>query len=84
MDGSMTIDQKTNDYAIPGVTAALERGPLWLRELRKSSREAFNSSPLPRRGLALWRYTDPKTFLIRHDKGVETSFADDYDEIVRI
>lgn len=84
MDNSMTIDEKTNDYTIPEVLAALERGPQWLRERRKLSRDDFNTSPLPRRGLALWRYTDPKTFIVPYEKRVDTSFHEDYDEVVRV
>jgi Fe-S cluster assembly protein SufD len=41
----------------------LERGPVWLRKQRHSAAETFNASPLPRRGLHLWRYTDPTKFM---------------------
>ncbi len=77
-----TIEQLTNGYQIPELAPALERGPEWLREIRKTARARFNESPPPRRGLALWRYTDPGKFLFRHDASVDTAFTDDYDKVV--
>ncbi|MDX9857407.1 MAG: Fe-S cluster assembly protein SufD [candidate division Zixibacteria bacterium] len=73
------ITQETR-YTIPEIASpALERGPLWIRDIRRASLEAFNSTPVPRRGLALWRYTDPETFLIRSDV-MDTAFGDHFDE----
>lgn len=48
-----------NLYTIPERTPELEHGPDWLKQHRHQSRETFNNSPLPRRGLHLWRYTNP-------------------------
>ncbi|UCC45038.1 MAG: Fe-S cluster assembly protein SufD, partial [Candidatus Zixiibacteriota bacterium] len=53
-------------------------GPLWLREKRRLSCETFNETPLPRRGLHLWRYTDPAGFLVRHSGMNETSIGDSH------
>lgn len=39
----------------------------WLTERRRLALETASTSPLPRRGLALWRYTDPNVF----DRSVE-------------
>jgi len=69
---------------IDELAPALERGPQWLREKRQISRKAFNSIPLPRRGLHLWRYTDPEKFLIRHSTVIDTPLADDYDGVEKI
>ena len=52
------------EYTIPELTPELQRGPVWLRDRRRAAREAFNALPLPRRGLHLWRYTDPSRFVI--------------------
>jgi len=52
-----------SEYVIPELTPELERGPIWLRDKRRESRTAFNATPLPRRGLHLWRYTDPGKFM---------------------
>jgi Fe-S cluster assembly protein SufD len=80
---SNTTPASTTDYAylIDELAPELERGPQWLRQKRQGSRQAFNSLPLPRRGLHLWRYTDPEKFLIQYGKVTEVPFADDYDTI---
>jgi Fe-S cluster assembly protein SufD len=74
----------TTEFMIPEVTPALARGPKWLQEQRAVSREAFNSMPLPRRGLHLWRYTDPAKFLFEASKWVETSFGSNHQAVERI
>lgn len=56
---------------IPESALSSNGEPQWLRELRQTSRQEFNGLPLPRRGLALWKYTDPGTFLIDADQLVE-------------
>lgn len=66
---------------IPELSPELERGPLWLRDKRRSAREAFNEQPLPQRGLHLWRYTDPSTFLLDKDSVSDTSFGENYDRV---
>ena len=58
------ISEKETGYTIPEIRAELERGPQWLRDQRRSSRETFNATPVPPRGLHLWRYTDPARFLV--------------------
>lgn len=58
---------------------ALERGPLWIRDLRKASLEAFNTTPVPPRGLHLWRYTDPEKFLLKNDV-IDTAFGEHFDQ----
>lgn len=66
------------DYTIANGLPELERGPVWLKEKRKDEAESFNASPLPRRGLHLWRYTDPGKFMFESDIGtvqVGESFA---------
>ncbi len=44
---------------IPEDISELELGPDWLKERRRLARNGFNEQPLPHRGVALWRYTDP-------------------------
>jgi Fe-S cluster assembly protein SufD len=70
-------------YTIPEKAPELERGPLWLREKRRSFRTAFNNEPLPRRGLHLWRYTDPARFLPEADKQATATSADTYDAVAK-
>jgi Fe-S cluster assembly protein SufD len=59
----MSTTRINPEYTIPEVVPELERGPQWLREKRRVSRADFNRAPLPRRGLQLWRYTDPAKFM---------------------
>jgi len=51
------------EYTIPEMTPELQRGPAWLRDRRREARVSFNDTPLPKRGLHLWRYTDPSKFM---------------------
>jgi len=51
-------------YTMPDLAPELLTGPDWLSRQRLSLRETFNSLPLPRRGLQLWRYTDPARFMV--------------------
>jgi len=51
-------------YTLPDLASELLEGPTWLNRQRQSLRESFNSLPLPRRGLQLWRYTDPSRFMV--------------------
>ena len=51
-------------YTLPDLAPELLEGPTWLNQRRQSLRETFNSLPLPRRGLQLWRYTDPSRFIV--------------------
>lgn len=53
-----------SDYTIPDLAPELLRGPSWLKNQRGTMREKFNDTPLPPRGLHLWRYTDPSRFML--------------------
>jgi FeS assembly protein SufD len=79
----MIREDSSLTYTIPEAAPELERGPLWLREKRQKSRESFNKTPLPRRGLHLWRYTDPSKFLVDRSQVFDTTFDDKYDEAAR-
>jgi len=63
-----TMTKPENDSLIPDNLTQLNQGPDWLKEIRKTAKESYNNSPLPRRGLALWRYTDPADFVIEYIK----------------
>lgn len=52
------------ELTIKKLSPELEQGPDWLLEQRHAARDSFNAAPLPRRGLHLWRYTDPSRFMI--------------------
>ena len=69
-------------YTIPVAAPELERGPVWLRKKRHASRETFNAAPLPRRGLHLWRYTDPSRFLAGREDAIDHAFSNGYNKSV--
>ncbi len=75
------MHQNNSQYLIPETSAELERGPLWLRERRQISRESFNKTPLPGRGVHLWRYTDPARFLVPQVDAVDTAYREDHDAV---
>lgn len=56
-----------NKFLVPQEAPQLGRGPDWLQEQRRGLGESFNDAELPRRGLHLWRYTDPTRFLIEQE-----------------
>ncbi|MEW6051099.1 MAG: SufD family Fe-S cluster assembly protein [Candidatus Zixiibacteriota bacterium] len=72
------------DYRIPDMSPELARGPVWLQRKRSEARESFNGSPLPPRGLHLWRYTDPSRFLYEKAQMADTSFGENYDAVERL
>lgn len=84
MNNTTVTSVTDSAYMIDELAPALERGPEWLRQKRHLSREAFNSTPLPRRGLHLWRYTDPGKFLVKYDGVIDTPFVEDYDAIEKV
>ena len=51
------------DYVIPEGQPELGIGPAWLQDKRAALKDSFNSIELPKRGLQLWRYTDPGEFM---------------------
>ncbi len=53
----------TKDLSLDTLPKEVAGGPQWLTEKRNVQRLTFNETPLPRRGLHLWRYTDPTKFL---------------------
>ena len=61
-----------------------ELGLKWLKEKRRDSRTLFNSTPVPERGLHLWRYTDPAKFLFERSGVADTAFGENYDAVERL
>ncbi len=85
MTNNPTVNQTENaDYLIPEMAPELERGPRWLRDVRRRSREAFNSAPVPHRGLHLWRYTDPTTFLVDRSQVSDTDYGENFGAVEKI
>ncbi len=78
------MSETHKDVFIPEIIPELERGPLWLREKRRSSREAYNSTPVPPRGLHLWRYTDPASFLVDRSRANDTVYHENYDVVEKV
>jgi Fe-S cluster assembly protein SufD len=86
MSNTAAIVGTTTDtpIQIPELAPELLRGPVWLKRRREKAREYFNSQPLPRRGLHLWRYTDPAVFEIRHDQMVDSAFREKADDVEKL
>lgn len=57
----MSDSEKTDKTAT--LPSSLNEGPEWLKSRRVDSLNRFNNTPLPKRGLHLWRYTDPARLL---------------------
>lgn len=57
---------------------------MWLRERRRESRQEYNRTPIPQRGLHLWRYTDPTRFVVNRSDRSDTAFSDNYDTVENI
>lgn len=72
------------DITIPEMIPELERGPQWLKEKRHTSRTDYNNTPIPPRGLHLWRYTDPAKFVFDRDNAADTAFGENYDKVEKI
>lgn len=68
-------------HQIEETAPELQRGPKWLREHRYQSRQAYNEAPLARRGLHLWRYTDPVKFLVNREDIADTAYGPGYDQV---
>lgn len=75
------MDKNDSKHIIPDSVPELGLGPDWLQERRRASRDNFNGQPLPHRGLALWRYTDPGDLIAfthtAEDETVEFSVPDE-------
>ncbi len=84
MDNATATKATDSAYLIDELAPALNRGPKWLKEKRQASREAFNSAPLPRRELHLWRYTDPGKFLIKQGSITDTLPVKEHDTVEEI
>ena len=71
-----------NDILIQDLAPELKRGPQWLQDKRSASKESYNKAPIPRRGLHLWRYTDPESFIVNKEQVVDALFRDNLDKTV--
>jgi len=78
--------KNTNEigYTIPDFSPELERGPGWLRDLRRVSRKNFNKTPLPERGLHLWRYTDPSSFIFDKASSTDSTAGENFRVVKKI
>jgi Fe-S cluster assembly protein SufD len=69
---------------MPDLPAEISAGPRWLAEKRNVQRLGFNQTPLPRRGLHLWRYTDPNKFAIDVSSASPVSMSSNLAEVEAI
>lgn len=72
------------DFSIEQLAPELLTGPDWLNEKRQISKDAFNEAPVPRRGLHLWRYTDPSQFLFARTQMTETEISENHHKVEEI
>lgn len=84
MPANTTIEKTERDYSIEELAPELLTGPNWLTEKRRLSRLAFNEAPVPRRGLHLWRYTDPTQFLFDREQFTETAVSDNHAKVEEV
>ncbi len=73
---------QNNDIMIPEITPELKRGTKWLQDKRTASKDTYNNSPIPRRGLHLWRYTDPTKFVVDKSQVSDALFRNDFDKVI--
>ena len=73
---------QNQDILIPEISPELKRGPIWLQEKRTASKDSYNNSPIPRRGLHLWKYTDPASFLVDKSQVKDALFRADLDNAI--
>ena len=72
------------DYKINDNSPELQRGPNWLREMRRSAQSGFNDSSLPPRGIHFWRYTDPQKFMMEVSESTDTDFTEAAENVARL
>jgi len=79
-----TIENDIKNYSIEQLEQELLTGPSWLTEKRQTSRTSFNDTPVPRRGLHLWRYTDPTQFLFDRAQMTETKISQNHKKVEEV
>ena len=77
-------DKSEMDYSIKEREQELTKGPDWLTDKRRNLQKVFNDTPVPRRGLHLWRYTDPYQFLFNRENMTETAVSANHASVVKI
>ena len=77
-------DKSETDYNIEELAEELTNGPDWLTDQRRNSQKVFNDTPVPRRGLHLWRYTDPYQFLFNREKMTETEVSANHASVEKV
>ncbi|MEE8149960.1 MAG: hypothetical protein V3T75_05855, partial [candidate division Zixibacteria bacterium] len=75
MSAEQFKDKSETDYSIEELANNLTDGPDWLTDRRRISQKTFNDTPVPRRGVHLWRYTDPYQFLFNRESMTETEVS---------
>lgn len=73
---------QNQDIMIPEISPELKRGPKWLQDKRTASKESYNNSPIPRRGLHLWRYTDPTNFVVDKSQINDALFRANFESVI--
>ncbi len=84
MSENKTLDVVEQDYSIDQLAPELLTGPNWLNEKRQVSKNSFNVTPVPRRGLHFWRYTDPSQFLFDRERMTETEISDNHRKVEEV
>lgn len=84
MSANVTTEQSEKNYEIEDLSPELLDGPDWLKDRRKISRAAFNEAPVPRRGLHLWRYTDPLQFLFGREHTSDSAISANHKKVEEV
>ncbi len=84
MSDIKTLEIAEPDYRIGQLSPELLTGPGWLKERRQASQQAFNETPVPRRGLHYWRYTDPVQFLFDRKRMTETAISENHKKVEEV
>lgn len=81
----MTVKVTTENYfEIEDLSDELLTGPNWLTEKRQVSKNSFNQTPVPKRGLHLWRYTDPTQFLFDRESMTATEVSQNHKKVEEV
>ena len=84
MSANITTEPIEKNYEIEQLSPELLEGPDWLKDRRRTSQIAFNEAPVPRRGLHLWRYTDPAQFLFDRERMITTEVSANHQKVEEV
>ncbi len=84
MPENKSLEVVEQDFSIDRLSPELLTGPDWLNDKRQVAKNAFNETPVPRRGLHFWRYTDPSQFLFDRARMTETEVSENHRKVEEV